>query len=84
MLLLKRLDVARLLIQTSSWKMVNKLIVICINGLIFTIRLVEEPFLDSKCIGGRQSICISISSIDTKSELFLSHFSINGGGALGG
>lgn len=42
-----RLDLARILIQTSSLEVINCLIKVKINDLIFSIRVVEEPFSDS-------------------------------------
>lgn len=40
----KRLDVARMLIRTSSWEVVNRLIKVQVNGLFYNIRVIEEPF----------------------------------------
>lgn len=40
----KRLDVARVLIRTSSWEAVNRVIKVRINGVFFNVRLLEEPF----------------------------------------
>lgn len=41
---LKRLDVARILIKTSSWEVVNRVIKVHINALSYNIRHLEEPF----------------------------------------
>lgn len=41
---MKRLDVARMLIRTSSWEAINRIVKVQINGVFFTIRILEEPF----------------------------------------
>lgn len=43
----KRFDVARVMIQTSSLETITRIIKVKINGVFFSIRLVEEPFPDS-------------------------------------
>lgn len=40
----QRLDVARILVQVSSAGAISKLINVRINGVVFSIKLVEEPF----------------------------------------
>lgn len=42
----KRFDIARVLIRTSSWEAINRIVKVRINGIIFSIRLLEEPFSD--------------------------------------
>lgn len=42
----RRLDIARVLIQTSSWETVNSVVKIRVNGIVFSVRPVEEPFTD--------------------------------------
>lgn len=42
----KCFDFARILIRTTSWEAVNRLIKVRINGVVFSIRLLEEPFQD--------------------------------------
>lgn len=41
---LKRLDMARVLIRTSSWEVINQLVKVRINGSFYNIRLLEKPF----------------------------------------
>lgn len=42
----KQYDIARVLIRTSSWEAINRLVKVRINGVVFTIRLLEKPFPD--------------------------------------
>lgn len=41
---MKRLDVARVLVRTTSWEAINRVTKVSINGNIFSLRLLEEPF----------------------------------------
>lgn len=41
---MSRWDVARVMIRTSSWEPINKVVKVRINGLFSSIRLLEEPF----------------------------------------
>lgn len=41
-----RLDMARILIQTTSLEMIHRVMKVKINDQIFSIRVVEEPFMD--------------------------------------
>lgn len=43
----KRFDVARVMIQTSSSEVVNRILKVKINGDFYAIRVVEEPFTDA-------------------------------------
>lgn len=40
------LDIARVLIQTSFWETVNTIVKIQVNGIVFSVCLLEEPFTD--------------------------------------
>lgn len=69
----KRIDVARVLVKTSSWEFIQKVVKIRINGEFFNIRLIEDPYLEYnkriddnllKCRGG-----ISSSSSDDSSSI---------------
>ncbi|KAJ1440959.1 hypothetical protein SESBI_01636 [Sesbania bispinosa] len=40
----QRLDIARVLIHTTSWEVINRMFTVKINEGLFSIRVVEEPF----------------------------------------
>lgn len=42
-----RLDITRVLVQTSSLEAINRVIKVKVNDLFFSIRVLEEPFSDS-------------------------------------
>lgn len=43
---MQHLDMARVLIRTTSWEVINSVLKVCVNGLVFSVRIVEEPFSD--------------------------------------
>lgn len=72
-----RLDIARILIRTSSLELVHRLIKVCVNGLLFSIRMVKEPFM----LVHEQSYSIRIfdeSISETSEEYHELHMSLAG------
>lgn len=72
---MKRLDVARVLIRTSSWEAINRTIKVRINGVFFTIRILEESFPEFTFQSSRKE-ADNDSSSSSSVSLSLGNFSM--------
>lgn len=67
-------DMARVMIRTSSWEVINRVIKVRINGLFYNIRLIEEPFVENAFGIRRSSTNDGSKSSSSSDSLSLSNF----------